>query len=126
MIRSAEIRDQIGQAIRPSWMEIRTKPTKARSKRWIKKFDQKIRARNEIKKLNQEFRSDEIQSDQIKGSNRSDQRSDRTQIRPISIKSSSKFDRILIAFRSIFDRIWIKFGSKVELFGTKSGPTIEI
>ena len=125
MIRSAEIRDQIGQAIRPSWMEIRTKPTKAWSERWIKKFDQEIGARNEIKKFDQEFRSDEIQSDQIKGSNRSDQRSDRPQIRPISIKSSSKFDRILIAFRSISDRIWIKFGSNVELFGTKSGSTFD-
>ena len=81
-----------------------------------------MRSRNLIKNFDL-MRSDQIRSnDQI----RSDQRSDRTQIRPISIKSSSKFDRILIAFRSNeflskfdrsdYDRIAIELWSNFDRF----------
>ena len=111
MIRSGQIRDQIGQAIRPSSIEIRTKPTKAWSERWIKRSDQEIWTRNANKKFDQEFRSDEIRPDQIKWSG---------QIRS-EIRSDRKFDRLrsnlirnLLEFWWHFDRISIECGSNFD------------
>ena len=84
MIRSGQNRDQIGQAVRPSSIEFRTKLTKAWSERWIKKFDQEIWTRNANKKFDGEFRTDDIRPDHIKWSG---------QIRP-EMRSDRKFDRL--------------------------------
>ena len=133
MMRSGQNRDQIEQAIRPSSIEFRTKPTKAWSERWIRKFDQEKRSvqkeimirkvdqqmwsrnsinnfdqeiwsRNLIKKVDQAFRSRFL----------------------IRVEFWSNLDPTLINFWPIFDRIsveiWSNFRRNFDEIGSNLGP----
>ena len=137
MMRSGQNRDQIEQAIRPSSIEFRTKPTKAWSERWSRKFDQEKRSvqkeimirkvdqqmwsRNSINNFDQEIWSRNLikKFDQEIWSRKSisnfdqdfwsESNFDRTSIQPWSI-----FGRSLIEFPSKYDRISVETLMKFE------------
>ena len=128
MMRSGQNRDQIEQAIRPSSIEFRTKPTKAWSERWSRKFDQEKRSvqkeimirkvdqqmwsRNSINNFDQEIWSRNLikKFDQESRSGISIKIFDQSRI---LIEPRSNLDQFLADLWSNFRRNMIEFPSKL-------------
>ena len=141
MMRSGQNRDQIEQAIRPSSIEFRTKPTKA-SERWSRKFDQEKRSvqkeimirkvdqqmwsrnsinnfdqeiwsRNLIKKVEQAFRSRFLIRVEFWSN-----------LDPKSINCWPIFDRISVEIWSNFRQNFDEIGSNLGPRGTQNRPEV--
>ena len=128
MIMSGQNRDQIEQAIQPSSIEFRTKPTTAWSERWSRKFDQEKRSlqkdimirkvdqqmwsRNSINNFDQEIWSRNLikKFDQESRSGRSIKIFDQSRI---LIEPRSNLDQLLADLWSNFRRNMIEFPSKL-------------
>ena len=127
MMRSGQNRDQIEQAIRPSSIEFRTKPTKAWSERWSRKFDQEKRSVQKeimIRKVDQQMwsRNSINNFDQEIWSRNSIKKFDQESRSGISIKIFDQ-SRILIEPRSNLDQfladLWSNFRRNMIEFPSK-------